>query len=99
LADNENLLSTFREIPWQDYTEERIAKYRKASGYANPHPAKEEANKTLAIISQNPGIRRKEIHSLFGRDPGNFLKILLEERKIRKEQIGRAVHYYLSKKE
>ena len=96
LADDEDLLSSWRKVTWQNYAEEGIAKHKEVSGCANPHSSKEWAYEALNIISQNPGIRRREIESLLplALGTGRILKILLDQGKIRKEKQGKAVRYY-----
>lgn len=94
LADDyqgEILRASWRKIPWQDYAQEAILKYEESSGNVNWHSLEEWAEGALAFISQNPGIRPKEIKSP---RRGRVLQILLSQGKIRKEKNGRAVRYF-----
>lgn len=94
LAENHQLLSQMKQIPWQNYAKVAILKHQESSGYANNRPLEEWAGDAFYIIGQNPGIRPGEMKKLLGHQPSNLLQILLAQGKIRKERQGVAVRYY-----
>lgn len=95
LADDKELLS-WRRIPWQNYANEAISKYRQASGQANKRPLKEWLDKTQTLILQHPGIRPTQLKSCLDRNPIDLLRALLGQGKISKIRQGKAVGYYPS---
>ena len=94
LSGDETLLSSWRRIPWQNHAREAILKYKEASGHAKYKSFEERQNELSSIILKNPGLRFREIKPILGCSPTQFLKILLEHGRIRKERQGKAVRYY-----
>lgn len=97
LADEIDVLTSFKSIPWQNYAPNAILKYKEASAFANSQPTEEGVLQTLGLIQANPGIRQKEIRTRLGKIPTHFLKNLVDSKRVRKVKEGLAVHYYPNK--
>jgi DNA-binding PadR family transcriptional regulator len=95
LSDDDDLLSSWRRIPWQNYAISAISKHKESSRFIESKSFKEWEDKCLSIISQNPGLRPREIISILGRrNTSDLLRSLLDKGKVKRERKGCAVYYY-----
>lgn len=94
LADNRELVNSWRQINWQNDASAAIARHRDSSGKINQKPVEQRADEAFWVIVQNPGIRPREIEQIIGRKSADLLRLLFEQNKVRKVKEGRAVRYY-----
>lgn len=93
LSVNENLLSEWSRIDWRKFAPQAVEKYKEVKPNQNRKKS-EGVLKTLAIILENPGIRRKDLSKILGRHPGSYLTDLFKANKIRSVGKSRATIYF-----
>lgn len=94
LSGDNGLLDKWRQINWRTYAKTGVAKYKEASGRAEQESREEVASKVLTVITENSGIRTKEIALFLGRDVSHGLKDLLDKGLVTRVKKGKAATYY-----
>ncbi len=93
-SDESENLTSWTNIPWNEYAKEGVIRFRESSGHANQRSLDERTNHAHQLILDQPGIRQKDIKAHLKREPADVLRILLAEGKVIKERTGRTVRYY-----
>lgn len=94
LADNWELVNSWRQINWQAEAAAAIARHRDSSGHINRKSVEQWVAEAFWVIAQNPGIRPREIKQVIGHESNRLLRLLLAQNKVRKVKKGKAVRYY-----
>ena len=93
LNGDENLLNEWSRIDWRKSAPQAVEKYKEVKPHQN-RAKSDGVLKTLGIILENPGIRRKDLAKMLGRHPGSYLIDLFKAKKIRSEGKARATVYF-----
>lgn len=94
-SGDEELLSSWLQLPWQAHASQVIEKYAAESGYAHGIGFSDRVATVQGLIQQKPGIRPREIQAqIGGRRPYDLINWLLARGKIRREEDGKKTRYY-----
>lgn len=94
LAGNDELLYSWKEIPWQNYVERVILKWQETSESTKRSSQATRKEEVLAALKANPGLRHKDIWALLKRQPTDILRKLREEGMVRVEQKGKTKLFF-----